>query len=336
MGDSGLWSSKDRLRTGVQLSRRLALWTFVAFLIAAFFLVLFRLGSYRWFHRDDFEFIAAREATSLDDLFRPANNSHWTTVPLLAFRALWAVFGLRSYLPYQAAVLTLHLSACVLLRVIMRRAGVGPWIATAAASAFVLFGPGWGNIIWAFQITYTGSLVFGLVQIVLGDHDGPVDWRDGLGIAAGFLALMSSGAGVTMVAIAALAMLLRRGWRVALLHSAPLAAAFLVWSFVEHPQLSSALWPSDHRRGVPVGAKRRNWNVHGARAFRDRRSAARSRPRHRSPVGVVRIEHVVPPAACRVARRVARRQRAVLGEYFLQVFFLLQAMPERPLFSDPF
>jgi hypothetical protein len=220
------------------LSTRLAFWAFVTFLVVGFFVVLFRLGSYHWFFRDDFQFLSERRATSLDDLFRP-HNTHWSTVPILVFRALWSVFGMRTYLPYQACVLLLHLSACALLRVIMRRAGVGPWIATAAASAFVLFGPGQQNIIWAFQIGFTGSLVFGLGQIVLADHDGPLDWRDALAVAAGVLALLSSGVGVTMAITAGLAIFLRRGWRVALVQTGPLAAAYLVWWLVERPTFSS-------------------------------------------------------------------------------------------------
>jgi hypothetical protein len=45
-------------------------------------------------------------------------------------------------------------------------------------------------------------------------------------------ALMSSGIGVTMVVVVGLAMLLRRGWRVAALQTVPLGLAYLVWHFV--------------------------------------------------------------------------------------------------------
>ena len=30
------------------------------------------------------------------------------------------------------------------------------------------------DILWAFKITFTGALVFGLVQLLLADDDGPV------------------------------------------------------------------------------------------------------------------------------------------------------------------
>jgi len=106
---------------------------------------------------------------------------------------------------------------------------VGPWIATAAAALFLLFGSGDENIIWAFQIGFVGALVLGLTQLLLADHDGPLDRRDWLGLLAGFAGLLCSGVAVTMTIVVGLAMLIRRGWRVALFHTAPLGAVYVLW-----------------------------------------------------------------------------------------------------------
>ena len=124
-------------------ARRLAVWAFAAYVTIALPLVLLRLGSFRWFLGDDWFFLAGRDA-SLHDVLEPF-NSQWDGLPLLAYRGLWSMFGLRTYVPYQATCLTLHLVAAALLRVVMRRAGVRPWIATTAAAMFVLFGPGGGE-----------------------------------------------------------------------------------------------------------------------------------------------------------------------------------------------
>ena len=155
---------------------------------------------------------------------------HWTTFGILVYRALWSLVGIRHYWPYQLCVVTLHLAAAVLLRVVMRRAGVGPWIATAAASLFVVFGSGRQDIVVGFQIAFTGALTFGLAHMLLADHDGPFDRRDFFGIGFGLLALMCSAVGVTMAIAALIAVLVRRGWRMALAHTAPLAAVFVLWS----------------------------------------------------------------------------------------------------------
>jgi hypothetical protein len=111
----------------------------------------------------------------------------------------------------------------------MRRARVQPWIATSAASLFALFGSGAANITRAFQIGFTGSLVFGLAHLILADHDGPLDRRDRLGLLAGLLGLMTSGVAVTMAIVVGLVVLARRGWRAALFHSVPLAVCYAVW-----------------------------------------------------------------------------------------------------------
>ncbi|MGO9875595.1 MAG: hypothetical protein ACLPVY_17565 [Acidimicrobiia bacterium] len=150
-------------------------------------------------------------------------------LPALVFRVLYWMFGLHSYLPYQLCSIGLHLVAAALLRVVMRRAGVDPWIATAAATLFVLFGSGSQDILIAFQITFTGALVFGLTQLLLADHDGPIDRRDALGLLAGFGALLCSDVSIVMVAAVGVACLLRRRWRAAALHTVPLAVTYVVW-----------------------------------------------------------------------------------------------------------
>ena len=212
---------------GQQTSARWAAWAFTAIVVAAFAFYL-SIGKRNWFFLDEWDFLADRSITSPDDLLRP-HNEHWSTLPVLAYRALWSVFGVRTYIPYVAAIVVMHLVAAVLLRVVMRRAGVHPWLATAAAGLFVLLGSGFQNILWAFQIGFVGSLVFGLGHLLLADHEGGFDRRDALGLVCGLAALMCSGVGVTLVAVVGLAVLVRRGWRLAIVHTVPPAAAFGAW-----------------------------------------------------------------------------------------------------------
>ncbi len=181
-----------------------------------------------WFQLDDWDFLAARTGGNVGDLFRP-HFEHWTTLPILAYRLMWWFFGLHSIAPYEALVIVAHLTVAALLRAVMRRAGVGPWLSTVAATLFVFLGSGAENILVAFQITFVGSLAFGLGHLLLADHDGPVDRRDWLGLLLGLAGLMCSGVAVSMTITVGLAVLLRRGWRLALLHTAPLGAVYLSW-----------------------------------------------------------------------------------------------------------
>jgi hypothetical protein len=219
----------DRIRWGGLDSARVALVVF-ALVEAVAGVLWFVTARRQWFQADEWDFLAGRTAGDLGDLFRD-HYGHWSTLPILVYRCLWWVVGLRSYLPYLALVVLLHLTIAALIRCVMRRAGVGPWVATSAASAFALFGSGLEDVTWAFQIGYEGSLVLGITHLLLADHDGGFDRRDVLGIATGLAGLMCSSIGIVMTAVVGLAVLMRRGWKAAALHTAPLVLAYVVWWF---------------------------------------------------------------------------------------------------------
>lgn len=219
-------------------SSRLALGVFVAAVAISFPLIIQRLGSYHWFFRDDWEFLTTNDDLTVSGLFEP-HNAHFSAVPRAAFALLWQVFGATTYTPYQAVVVAMHLSVVVLLRVVMRRAGAGPWIATSAAAALLLFGPGSQDIVWAFQIGFTGAIAFGLGAIVLADRDGPLGRLDLAAFALALLAVMSSGSAIPLVLALGGVTLLRRGWKVAAALTAPVGAAYLLWFVVEDPQSES-------------------------------------------------------------------------------------------------
>ena len=68
-------------------------------------------------------------------------------------------------------VVIAHATTALLLRAVARRGGARPWTATIVVAVFVLYGPGEQNIVWAFQMTFVGALLFGLVHLLLADHD---------------------------------------------------------------------------------------------------------------------------------------------------------------------
>jgi hypothetical protein len=218
----------DSTEAGEDRSARWAAWTFAAVAAVAVPVILYQ-GRNQWFFADEWDFLAYRSAGSFHDLMAP-HVQHWTTFGILVYRALWWLVGINHYWPYQLCLVSLHVAVAAQVRAVMRRANVNAWIATAAASLFLVFGTGRQDIVWAFQIAFTGAIAFGLAQLLLADHDGPFDRRDVIGIGFGFLALMCSAVGVGMAFAVGIATFLRRGWRIALAHTAPLAAVFLVWS----------------------------------------------------------------------------------------------------------
>ncbi|MCU1465612.1 MAG: hypothetical protein JWM72_1540 [Actinomycetia bacterium] len=252
-------------------SRRVALGTFIG--VEAASLVFFvRIGRFAWFSQDEWDFLAARQAGDLGDLFRP-HNEHWSTLPILAFRLLWQLFGLRTYVPYLVLVVTLHLLVAALLRMVMRRAGVGPWFATAGATAFALFGSGWFNIEYSFQSAWCATLALGLGYLMLVDHSGPVDRRDWIGLGLGLAALMCSGVATTMIVVVGVAVLVRRGWRPALLHAGTLGAIYVFWfatvghqAYTRRASLSEAFRFTARELSGTFGAIGHLWGV-GAALF---------------------------------------------------------------------
>ena len=208
-------------------STRLAAWVFGLVVVVGAVTIRW-IGRDLWFDIDDWGFLAGRSGRELDDLL-DSWNQHWTTVPIVAYRGLWRVVGVNHYWPYQALTIGAHLASACLLRVVMRRAGTDPWLATAAAALFVFLGSGNENLVKAFQFTFAGSLAFGLAHLVLADHEGPVGRRDLLGLGCGLVGLMCSGISVALVAVVGLAVLLRRGWRAAAVHTVPLAIVYAAW-----------------------------------------------------------------------------------------------------------
>src|ERR1041385_6317383 len=151
---------------------RLALAAFVVYLAVAHPLLVFYFGKDEWFIRDDWQLIVPG---TLPTVFSPMEE-HWITLPTLVARGLFHVFG-ANYPIFLALVDAEHLGIAALLRVIMRRAGVGPWLATACAALLPLFGPGYVSIIFSIGITQDSSMLLGLSQLVLASHDGPIQRR---------------------------------------------------------------------------------------------------------------------------------------------------------------
>jgi hypothetical protein len=184
----------------------------------------------QYFSEDDWEFInRLLPGDNRLGIFVP-HNEHWSTLPLLVYKGLFAVVGVHSYVPYMAVLLALHVLTAHLLWRLMLRAGADVWISTAVTAVFLVLGSGADNITWAFQIGFVGSLAAGtgMVLAVLGRTPR----RLALAWLLGVISIMCSGLGPIMVAVATLSVLLRCGWRRAALTALVPAVVYASWWLV--------------------------------------------------------------------------------------------------------
>lgn len=214
---------------------------FAAYLVLAV-PVLVWAGSEYWFARGDDWGLIVRDAGSFDGLFRH-QHQHWSTVPILSYKVVFAAVGLQSYLPYQLVTIAAHLTVAVLLRAIVRRAGGSPWVATVVAGSIVLYGSGAENMLLAVQVSMVTTMVCGLAQLLLLDHDGDLDRRDAFGVVVGIVGLMTSGVAPVFVVAVGIAGVLRRGWRVAAFHVVPLAVVYGAWNRWQSGSMPDTLTP---------------------------------------------------------------------------------------------
>ncbi len=186
------------------------------------------LGRNLWFFSDEWDYFTERHL--LDDpasLFRP-HNGQWQTIPIVIYRVLWHFTHLRTYWPYLVLVVLLYLLVAAQVYALMLRARVRPWIGVLVTTPLVFLGFASENIVFGAQITFLGSVAFGLAQLLIVTGKA-AKGRRWLGIALGIAALMCSNMGVVMAVVVTVEVLLRRGWRAALAVCVPPAAVFLLW-----------------------------------------------------------------------------------------------------------
>lgn len=206
--------------------------------------VLLYLGRHTWFFYDEWDFIARAGGHSSLGLLIP-HNEHWSTIPILLYRLIYSVVGLRTYLPYLALPIVAHVVLVHLIWRCMRREGVDEWLATFLAGAVLFMGAGYQNLFWAFQIGFVGALACGFAAFLLMDvaqavdgvppstrfasFVGPRPRRFVAGQAIMVCGLMFSGLGPYVVFIATVAILIRHGWRRAVAVMTIPAAVFIAW-----------------------------------------------------------------------------------------------------------
>jgi hypothetical protein len=196
--------------------------------------LLVEFASQLWFFGDDWEFLLTRGTVPSANLgLLTPHSEHWSTIPILIFRAMFATVGLRQYLPYALPVIAAHLGVVSLIYLLLVRFGTSRWVAVAVSLFLAFLGAGAENTLWDFQIGFVGSAFFGFLGLWLYDLHDPRGWRLSFVWLALVAALMCSGIGLAILGVLCVYAAARRGLLRALeVGSVPLAvygAWYLGW-----------------------------------------------------------------------------------------------------------
>ncbi len=135
----------------------------LALLAQGAFIMWCAKGAYFW--NDDWDFLLRRGTVPGESFgwFAP-HNGHWSTGPVLVMRALFSVFGMKTYMPYALVVVLIHLAIAGVSYVLFRRAGTSDWVAAASAVLMTFVAVGLENVIWDAAMNNTGALLLGIVS----------------------------------------------------------------------------------------------------------------------------------------------------------------------------
>jgi hypothetical protein len=172
--------------------------------------ILVWMGRGLTFFSDEWAFIEGRSLFDPGTWLAP-HNEHWSTIPIVAYRLLMEIVGLRTYVPYLALLIGLHVLVAAAVFLLLRR-WTGAPAALAGGVLVLFFGSGFENLFWAFQISLVATVAAGLWMVWL------LEQRPSVGRALAIvlllvLSLATSGLALIFLVIVALTMALRPAWR---------------------------------------------------------------------------------------------------------------------------
>ena len=178
------------------------------------------------FYFDEWDFILAAPDWTWLSFLQP-HNEHPVVIPKLIYAALLNTFGLHVYWPYMAVLLALHATNAFLLFELVRRRS-GDLIGVAAAALMLVLGAGWENLLWAFQMTFVGSVTCGLGALLALQR---LSGQRGIAavVALTTASILFSGIGLFFAVAVAAQMAIDKDRRRDLMWLAPIAVALVIW-----------------------------------------------------------------------------------------------------------
>lgn len=300
----------DSVATNPSSRHRWWLWAHLFTLVAGL-AILLHLTRRLWFWLDEWDFIALRGLHHPQWSLWRSHNGHWSTLPILAYRLLLTIFGLRSYTPYITLLIVLHLALAHVLWRVMLRSGVSELAATGLAGVFVVLGAGSADIVWAFQIGFVASLVLGWICVLVA-CDAKWSYLRAAGCwVLAIASLMCSGVGTTMLALVAFTTWAQQGLRRAVVIASVPALCFLAW----YVPVGRASTPRFQWRTMPPFVATGLTHAFGAFVGD-----------HATVVGAIVIAGIVLLLALRVGAEPRRTALASIGLIGALAFFVLAGL----------
>jgi hypothetical protein len=212
----------------------------LAVLVAASWAVLLALESHLTFFADEWAFLLDRRGFSVGDFLDP-HNDHIALAPVAIYKLLLATFGMDSALPFQVVSTLVFLLGAVLLFAYLRRR-VGDWPALLGSALILFLGAAWIDLLWPFQIGFSGSIAAGLGALLALDRDDRVG--DRIACALLVVSMAFSELGIPFVAGALVSVLVSGRPRIGRLYVAffPLALYAIWWLGWGHEAESAFSW----------------------------------------------------------------------------------------------
>jgi hypothetical protein len=135
--------------------------------VAATYLLV--LQSRLTFYADDWVFLIDRRGFTASVLLDP-HNDHIALIPVLIYKALLALFGMDSAMPFAVVSTVVFLSSVILLFVYLSRR-LGDWPALLGSILILFLGASWIDLLWSFQIGFSGSIAAGLGAFLALERD---------------------------------------------------------------------------------------------------------------------------------------------------------------------
>jgi len=154
------------------------------------------LGRGTTFFYDEWNFVLAYRVGLWTAMTTP-HVGQFVAVPVLVYRAMFAVVGLAHYWPYRLVGTGFELAMTTVSFAYLQRR-IRPLFALMATIAVMGAGQGWQDILWPFELTFTISLATGVAVLIFLDRRGAL--ADACAAACLVVSVASSGFGLVFIA----------------------------------------------------------------------------------------------------------------------------------------